>query len=895
MTTRDVGILTTDAALVIRSWNDWLVRATGVRSNDAVGQPLSALAPGLEARGFLHRLQEVVSSGTVQVLSPTFHKFLIECAPQRPSAFFDRMQQHVTIGPLVESDGRTSGLVITIEDVTPRLDQEREIAQASARAGGFEAIASSLRDDDWRVRRATVEGLSRTPSPDLLNALIDELRRNHRNFSALSSALRLLATTEQHLTAPLASLLKDPDPDLRMQVALALGEQRDPAAAEPLLTALEDPDQNVRFHAIEALGRLRAPSAVDALASIAESGDFFLAFAALDALALIHDPRVSARLVRLLEKSDVREAVIDMLGTLGDVQVAPPLATVINRMPETAEIACRALTQIHERESARGPRRSQVPQLVRETVDADGRRHLVALLDRTATRRAALTVLGWLRDESLAPQFVRFVDGEERDVAIRALVGLGDGGVDHLLRCCRGDHAGAAAAVSALGETGSRRATAALLEMLDRGAQVGIAAAGALARLSDPDSFEGLLARAGHPDAALRQAVVGALNSIGHPDLPLKTAQLLGSENPLLRESGVKIAGYFGFAGVSADLVRLTRDPEESVRIAAIEHLPFVAVEAAAEQLIARMPEESARGRAAIVRSLAHYESPRATDALLAAMDDPDLWVRYYAARSLGGRDDERATDALLRAAHPSAPEPVRVAAVDALATRRGYTIDRVLLAACEESNADVATAALRALGERRTDASIAVLQREARGGAGPRASAAFEGLARDGSPQAIEILQWVSASTADAASARTCAAHLGHLARTGPHTAIAVDALLALSLVPGRLDAARQALLALPPQRVPDVAQALRQPSVDLRQRAVSVLGELRHPQATAHLVHALDDEEAVVREAAVAALAQLGARNVEDSFARLAAGDPSAAVRRAAADALASLGRRT
>jgi HEAT repeat protein len=152
-----------------------------------------------------------------------------------------------------------------------------------------------------------------------------------------------------------------------------------------------------------------------------------------------------------------------------------------------------------------------------------------------------------------------------------------------------------------------------------------------------------------------------------------------------------------------------------------------------------------------------------------------------------------------------------------------------------------------------------------------------------------------VSASTSDAASARACITHLGHLARTGAQTGAAVNALLALSLVPGRLDAAREALLALPPERINDVAQSLRQPSVDVRQRAVSVLSELRHPHATAHVVLALDDNEPVVREAAVAALAQLGARNVEDRLQRLAADDPSAAVRRAAARALASMGHRT
>ena len=94
-------------------------------------------------------------------------------------------------------------------------------------------------------------------------------------------------------------MLRDPDVDLRIQAALALGEQQYQAAVAPLLGALEDPDPNVRFHVIEALGRLRATVAAERLMAIAESGDFFLGFAALDALASIGDKSVAPRVVAL--------------------------------------------------------------------------------------------------------------------------------------------------------------------------------------------------------------------------------------------------------------------------------------------------------------------------------------------------------------------------------------------------------------------------------------------------------------------------------------------------------------------------------------------------------------------------------------------------------------------
>ena len=118
----------------------------------------------------------------------------------------------------------------------------------------------ALRDDNWRVRRAAVDGLSRHAHRDMLASLLTALRDEHHDFNVLSSALTLLGRSDIDVTAPLIELLQGPDADLRMQAALALGEQQQPAAVGPLVAALDDPDANVRFHAIEALGRLRAPT-----------------------------------------------------------------------------------------------------------------------------------------------------------------------------------------------------------------------------------------------------------------------------------------------------------------------------------------------------------------------------------------------------------------------------------------------------------------------------------------------------------------------------------------------------------------------------------------------------------------------------------------------------------
>ncbi len=278
------------------------------------------------------------------------------------------MQQRVTIGP-VREDARIAGVIVAIEDVTARVESERDLAEAlasgdpatrraaadadrSRRDGSTEPTAfhPALAAEDWRIRQAAVSGLAPAADQHFIASLVSSLRDEHRKFSLLSSALKLLSVTDVDVTAPLTELLQDADSDLRIQAALALGDQQDPAAVAPLLQALDDPDPNVRFQAIESLGRLRADAAVDALVSIVESEDFFLAFAALDALAAIGRPAGRARAwcrCSTTPTSPYRSPT--RLGTMGDEHVVAPLVASLNTSAGAVVPAAAAVVRIHDR------------------------------------------------------------------------------------------------------------------------------------------------------------------------------------------------------------------------------------------------------------------------------------------------------------------------------------------------------------------------------------------------------------------------------------------------------------------------------------------------------------------------------------------------------------------
>ena len=521
-----IGIFTTDTDLVVRSWDDWLARVTGIPALDARGQPLTALAPDLEERGLLARFQRVVQIGVVEFLAPAFHKYLIPCPPQAPSKHFDLMRQQVMIAPLRE-DSEIVGTLVTIQDVTARLDRERELAEQLANPdeatrlraaqalaeeedeASVQALAGMLGDESWRVRRAAVSGLARRGGAEAVAALLRLLREEHHSPSVLNSALQVLAMSDLDVFSPLVQFLRAPEAELRTYAALSLGERGDPRAIPELIAALEDSDANVRYHAIEALGKLRASEAVNALLAIAERRDFFLAFPALDALTSIGDSQVASRIVPLLEDELLRTAAADALGQLGDEQVVAPLAALLN-MPDAPVLAvAQSLATLYDRYEAAYSEGVHIADLLRPAINLTGMQNLLDALPGAQgdELRSLALVLGWLEGAAVERALTQLLgQPSARAEVLQALVRHGERVTALLIEQLEAEELETRqAAVIALGRIGDAQAVPALTRVLTADDELAIATAGALANIGDRRAFDPLLSLLGHPEAAVRQ------------------------------------------------------------------------------------------------------------------------------------------------------------------------------------------------------------------------------------------------------------------------------------------------------------------------------------------------------------------------------------------------------
>ena len=687
-----IGVFTTDAELVVRVWDDAMRSMTGIESRAAVGRRLTDIIPDLDARGLLNRFELVRDHGTTEILAPALHKFLIPCEPRTPSRHFSEMRQAVNISAL--RDGETiRGLMVVVEDVTERMEREREIAarlndgdddvrlQAAQSISQGSAILSSadaepvigaLRDKNWRVRRKLVDSLARRAAPDAVAALLTAFRDDHWDFGMLNSALQVLQATSVDTTDTLIGFLRSDDADLRMQAALALGHQNNASSVDHLTRALDDENPNVRYHAIEALGHLKAADAVAPILDIAESRDFFLSFAALDALKEIGDGSVVHRVTPLLSDELLSEAAVAVLVAVGDVDVVEPIVDLLNRRRLTPASAAAALSELFDRYEADGSSGEQILNRFRQTIRDEG---TSVLLDAVSLSRGPHTpkvirVAGWIESDSVREKLVTLIEVESlREAAVKALVRHGEQAVDYFVEKLASEEIEIRkSAAQALGELHSERGTAALIEAVHTDPAIAVTALQAIGRSGSMAAFDSLVDLLATPDKSVRRAAANTLKALSGPEMSSRLCGLVTSVDPNVREAAVRIIGSLRTPDCEAAVIACCEDADELVRIAALEQLPDVeAVEGVATLAAHALNDDAPRARAAAVQALGKFDNDESRSALRKTLSDPDSWTRYFAIRSLSELKDTPSVEAFRNMAARDDAEQVRMAAEEAI------------------------------------------------------------------------------------------------------------------------------------------------------------------------------------------------------------------------------------
>ncbi len=122
-------------------------------------------------------------------------------------------------------------------------------------------LCGMLKDEDWWLRITACDALGRLKDERAVPALVEALADDEARWAAIDA---LAAIGSASALKPLAAILRDPRPEVRVEVVRAFGRFADPRLVTVLATLKEkDPSADVRGRAGEALrdlqGRLNLP------------------------------------------------------------------------------------------------------------------------------------------------------------------------------------------------------------------------------------------------------------------------------------------------------------------------------------------------------------------------------------------------------------------------------------------------------------------------------------------------------------------------------------------------------------------------------------------------------------------------------------------------------------
>ena len=464
------------------------------------------------------------------------------------------------------------------------------------------ALVELLRDDEEPVREAAAEALMSYAAPDLAEHMEALAAAYEVGTVAVRTAVVVLAgrLEDARADALLVGATVDPSDGVRLRAVTSLGGRGGDKKVEPLIARLTDASLDVRMAAVAALGDAATTEAFEGLLRGLGGAPPNVRDRIADALSRGAREQLFMRLAEheASDSLDVRIGVAWTIGKTGDPAGVPSLARFLRDANATLRAsAAGALGKILSTESTQA--------LLASAEDPDER-----------VRAAVVNALGRLGEGE--PRAVEALEKRVRDpdpfVRNRALVAL-----------ARVAHADAADVVLAATDDIEPAARLVALTL--------VGTPDATARVLDEIAQEGVMARIvtflSHEDASVRAAFFDAL----HLEDPIVTGAPVGDPAALVeryehvlhtsldvaaRRLAIKALMRLG-VGRAVEVLATTvvGDPDESVRIGAVEALQSRGQDVGARKALARaVADPSAEVAKRAVRALAGRREPEVAAAL---------------------------------------------------------------------------------------------------------------------------------------------------------------------------------------------------------------------------------------------------------------------------------------
>jgi len=747
-----------------------------------------------------------------------------------------------------------------------------DVIQRFEGPAGMVAIAIRECASDPTAFAGVLDECSYFLPPDAIPRVLPLL--HHPDRWVRSKAQEALASNQSvEAIAEARALLRDANPDIRIDALGMLGRLNPGKHVDAVNAALADPDASVRKSAIRWAAELGVIPPADRLAALFQDPEESVRLCAIERLGCRPEVDAAAALVTSLKDHNgpARDAALDALGSR---EVGAPIADIEAFLGHPKpEVRRRALDCLGSCKA-----RSAAPAITRLLDDPDPN-----------VRREAFSTLRKLESPVPPDRLVQFLSDGGR-IATQAALMLADSAPellrDHLERLFYDD------------------------KVLGHGEIADL-----LVRSKHPDPL-GFLTAGFEKEYAVWRETFEGIAALKTPAADEVLRGLLKSPELELRKAAVEWSSDRTAPGTRADLLPLLDDPESEIRSRVVHYLAGAGLGSETARIRKLTSDESSAVRFAAATALQRQRVAEAVPDFLRLLDDPDYEVAMAAGKGLAAMSDRRVIPSAL-AWLESGQKDLREVAFQILSVLRLPEDDARVAALLDHREARVRTWAAMVMGRSGgkevaprllnllRDPSTSFMASCLLGDLEAREVTADllsmlderEVYARAGAMDAIRLLGAKEAiprvrrllGDPDLFLRRKAIVTLAIL---GDRESVPLLIKLLADPVPLIRSEAVEALGVLGNKEiVPALARLLEDPAAMVRAAACDSLAELRATPAVPCLLRFLRDPSCREQKRAIFALARLGSREVIPDLIRLLS-DSNA--RSAAAEALADLGAR-
>ena len=530
-------------------------------------------------------------------------------------------------------------------------EEERRLAMETLKGDLSESdldwLTRPLSDESWRVRKESIEGLSRIPPTPRFVASLVPLLDPEMELTLRNSVVEILERLGHEAAIPLVEHLNTDQTDVRKFLVDILGNIAHPETVPSLLGLLNDPEDNIKAAAAEALAAIGDPSVCEGLLAAIEGADDWVIYSILGSLAKLKCREALPVFFKYLGNQLLSKPSLDGIGAMGSAEDGIRLMEIAPTLTKgAAKSAFMAIGAIYRgfvsregietsrdlRDAVSGASNTTILQSLVSQLEVsdniDDRKDIIAALGMMGSKQALEPILKLVEDDAIAGDV---------DLALLTLGKEDVGLITQLLK--HHDPLVRQKAIKTLESLGNVESLDELYGLLaDGSGHVRKDATMAVSSLGDSGSIERLLPLLEDEYRDVAQSAARALVYLGQgspEDLAARIIPMLQSAAPPLYTLLIMILTEVQASDWEDLCLKAAQNTEPTVRAAAVSCLKRSKSSLAMATIINSLTDENSQVRAQAVVTLEELKHPEAIGPLRAAVYDQDPWVRSAAVSAL--------------------------------------------------------------------------------------------------------------------------------------------------------------------------------------------------------------------------------------------------------------------